>query len=147
MTDPLLGEVQTEIVRLHDFFTGWFSGTLPLDAFGDAFGDAFEDGFAARLHPGFENVQPAGKAMTREDLLNGLRAAYGSSPDFRIEIRDTRLLGDWPECGLVLASYIEAQFGARNTTPSDNLRRATVLFERGSNGLIWRHVHETAMPL
>jgi hypothetical protein len=111
MTVALLDEVRDEVVRLHDFFTGWFSGVLPEDA-----------------------------------LLNGLRAAHGSNPDFRIEIRDTRLLGDWPDCGLVLAGYVEAQFGARNTTPPDNLRRATVLFERGAKGLIWRHVHETAMP-
>ena len=138
MTDALLEEVRAEIVRLHDFFTGWFTGTLP--------GDAFDEGVAARLHPGFENVQPAGKAMARDVLLNGLRAAHGSNPDFRIEIRETRLLGDWPDCGLVLAGYVEAQFGARNTTPPDNLRRATVLFESGAKGLIWRYVHETAMP-
>jgi hypothetical protein len=139
MTASLLDEVQAEIVRLHDFFTGWFSGALPEDA--------FEEGVAARLHPEFENVQPAGKALARDVLLNGLRAAHGSNPDFRIEIRETRLLGNWPDCGLVLASYVEAQFGARNTTPPDNLRRATVLFERRPKGLIWRHVHETAMPL
>jgi hypothetical protein len=138
MTDALLEEVRAEIVRLHDFFTGWFTGALP--------GDTFEDGVAGRLHPAFENVQPAGKALTRDVLLNGLRAAHGSNPGFRIEIRETRLLGNWPDCGLVLASYVEAQFGARNTTPPDNLRRATVLFERGAKGLIWRHVHETAMP-
>jgi len=137
VTGPLLSEVRAEIVRLHDFFTGWFSGALPHDA--------FEDGVAARLHAGFENVQPAGKVLTRAVLLDSLRGAHGSNPDFRIEIRDTRLLGDWPDCGLVLATYIEAQFGARNTTPSDNLRRATVLFERNPDHLIWRHVHETAM--
>ena len=138
MTDTLLNEVRNEIVRLHDFFTGWFTGALPEDA--------FEEGVAARLHPDFENVQPAGKALSREVLLNGLRAAHGSNPEFRIEIRDTRTLGDWPDCGLILASYVEVQFGALNSTPADNLRRSTVFFERGANRLIWRHVHETSLP-
>jgi len=142
MTDDLLGsgldEVHAEIVRLHDFFTGWFTGTLPKDA--------FEDGISACLHATFENVQPAGKTLTRDVLLTGLRAAHGVNPDFRIEIRETRILGVWPECGLILAGYVEAQFGARNTTPADNLRRSTALFKRSGALLVWRYVHETAIP-
>lgn len=134
----LFDEVRTEIVRLHDFFTNWFRGMVPEDA--------FENGIAARLHPGFENVQPAGKVLSLDDLLGGLRACHGTNPDFRIEIRDTRILASWPDCGLILAEYVEAQFGARNTSPPDNLRRSTVLFERTSENLIWRHVHETAIP-
>jgi hypothetical protein len=50
------------------------------------------------------------------------------------------------EAGLVLATYVEAQSGARNTTPADNLRHSTVLFERTGDRLVWRHLHETAVP-
>ncbi len=45
----------------------------------------------------------------------------------------------------MLAAYVEAQTGARNTTPADNLRHSTVLFERLAGRLAWRHVHETAL--
>ena len=59
------------------------------------------------------------------------------------------MLGEWPpgETGarLVLATYVEAQSGARNTTPADNQRHATVLFERMAGRLVWRHLHETAL--
>ena len=135
----LLGEVRLEVERLHDFFVGWFQGTIAKTA--------FEDQVAARLHPDFENIQPSGRALPRDILWTGLRGAWGSNPDFRIEIRDTRILGTWPDCGLILAGYVEAQFGAHNTIPPNNLRRSTVLFERGASGLIWRYIQETAMPV
>lgn len=135
----LLDDVRLEVERLHDFFAGWFQGTIAQTE--------FEHRFAARLHPAFENVQPSGRALTRDTLLTSLRQAWGSNPDFQIEIRETRILGTWPDCGLVLAGYVEAQFGARNTIPADNLRRSSVLFERSAGGLVWRHVHETAMPI
>jgi hypothetical protein len=137
MTDALLEEVTAEIERLHDFFAGWFQGTIP--------DDAFEDGIANRLHPEFENVQPAGHILTCDTLLGPLRGARGVNPGFRIEVREVRILGQWPGAGLVLAGYVEAQFGARNTVPSDNLRRSTVLFERMDDALVWRYVHETAL--
>ncbi|HUS54539.1 MAG TPA: hypothetical protein VMY41_11115 [Thermohalobaculum sp.] len=134
----LPGEVRLEIERLHDFFVGWFQGIIVKTA--------FEDQVTARLHPEFENIQPSGRALPRDILLTGLHNAWGSNPDFRIEIRDTRIMGAWPDCGLILAGYVEAQFGARNTNPPDNLRRSTVLFERSASGLVWRYIQETAMP-
>ncbi|MDH3666022.1 MAG: hypothetical protein OEN23_03740 [Paracoccaceae bacterium] len=134
----LLDEVTAEIVRLHDFFEGWFQGTLPQNA--------LDTSLAPVLHPDFENIQPAGTVLTRAVLLGAIAKAHGTNPDFRIGIREPRLLGHWPDAGLILAGYVEAQFGARNTTPADNLRRSTVLFERLEERLIWRYVHETALP-
>ncbi len=133
----VLDEVTAEIVRLHDFFEGWFQGNLP--------DSALDQVLAPVLHPDFENIQPAGTVLTRSVLLSGIAKAHGTNPDFRIEIREPRLLGHWPDTGLVLAGYIEAQFGARNTTPADNLRRSTVLFERLEGRFVWRYVHETAL--
>lgn len=133
-----LAQVEAEIVRLHRFFEGWFQGTLSRNA--------LEHDLAAALHPDFENIQPAGTVMSRDLLLGAIAKGHGSNPDFRIEIRDVRILGQWPGSGLTLAGYVEAQFGARNTTPSDNLRRSTALFERTGRGLTWRYLHETALP-
>ena len=135
----LLDEVRLEVERQHDFFVGWFQGTIDQTQ--------FEDQVEERLHPEFENVQPSGRVLPRKTLLTALHSAWGSNPEFQIEIRDTRILGSWPDCSLMLAGYVEAQIGARNTTPPDNLRRSTALFERSASGLIWRHIQETAMPL
>lgn len=139
MIDPALAnETVAEIERLHCFFEGWFQGTLP--------GSALDEVLAPALHPDFENIQPAGTVLTRRVLLDSIADAHGTNPGFRIEIREPRMLGHWPGAGLILTGYVEAQFGARNTSPPDNLRRSTVLFEHANDRLVWRYVHETALP-
>ncbi len=134
----LLGEVRAEIEVLHDFFTSWFSGTLPES------GEVFAHGLGDHLHPEFEIVLPSGTVSDRDGLLTPVREAWGTNPDFRAVVRDVRVLGEWPRAGLVLAAYVEDQTAARNTTPADNLRHATALFERRAGRLVWRHLHETA---
>lgn len=129
---------RAEVERLHAFIEGWFRGTMPKDT--------FATGFANRLHAGFENIQPSGKVLSRADLLDPIREAHGSNPEFRIEIRELRLLGAWPEAKILQATYVEAQFGARNSDPRND-RRSTVLFEAPLGRLIWRNLQETAVPL
>ncbi len=130
----LLAAATAEIVRLHDVIEGWFTGRLAVDR--------FEPDFADALHPPFENIQPSGLVSSRADLLDALRAAHGANPDFRITIEEPRLLAVYPR--LILAGYIEAQTGARNSAP-ENRRRSTVLFETGDR-LLWRYLQETALP-
>jgi hypothetical protein len=132
-------QVRAEIEALHDFLTGWFSGALPE---GD---EAFARGLADHLQPDFEIVLPSGTVHDRDGLLTPIRQAWGTNPGFSTTVRDVRVLGEWPAAGLVLAAYVEVQTGARNTTPADNLRRSTVLFERRAGRLLWRHLHETAL--
>ncbi len=134
----ILGEVRTEIEVLHDFFTGWFNGALPETS------EDFARGLADHLHADFEIVLPSGTVLDRDGILTPVRQAWGTNPGFRATTRDVRILGEWPAAGLVLAAYVEAQTGARNTTPADNLRHSTVLFERTAERLLWRHLHETA---
>ncbi len=138
----LLGEVRAEIEVLHAFFTGWFNGTLPES------GEVFAQGLADHFHPDFEIVLPSGTVHDRDGILTPVRQAWGTNPEFRTGTRNVRVLGEWRPgesgAGLVLATYVEAQSGARNTTPADNLRHATVLFERLAGRLVWRHLHETA---
>ena len=132
-------EVSAEIEALHVFFTGWFGGALPESD------EAFAQGLADHLHPNFEIVLPSGTVHDRDGLLIPIRKAWGTNPGFSATVRDVRILGEWPSAGLVLAAYVEVQTGARNTTPADNLRHATVLFERAAGRLVWRHLHETAL--
>ena len=134
----ILGEVRAEIEALHDFFTAWFNGTLPES------GEVFAQSLADHFHPDFEIVLPSGTVHDRGGILTPVRRGWGTNPGFSATVRDVRVLGEWPAAGLVLAAYVEVQTGARNTTPADNLRHSTVLFERVAGRLVWRHVHETA---
>lgn len=129
MMDPI-----EEIIRLHDVISGWFRGEIAKDR--------FEPDFAAALHPAFENIQPSGEVLSRADLMDPIRAAHGNNPGFQITIETPRVIQTWP--GLILATYVELQTGARNSA-SENRRRSTVLFETGDQ-LLWRHLQETALP-
>ena len=127
--------IRREIDALHEFFVGWFSGSLPAAA--------FDKQFTPRFDPDFVLIPPSGELLTLEQLSAGLRAAYGQNPDFRIAIREVqlrRVVADH-----VLATYQEWQRHALASTPADNGRVATVLFDR-SHGLRWLHVHETWLP-
>ena len=128
-------QATAEIIRLHEVIDTWFRGELAADRFDPEFADA--------LHDDFENIQPSGLVRPKADLLEPIRAAHGANPDFRITIEEPRLLAIWP--GLILATYVEFQTGARNSA-ADNRRRSTVLFETGGPRLIWRHLQETGLP-
>jgi hypothetical protein len=138
MADDSLAIARREIEALHEFLSGWLNGTLDND---DA---TFAIGIENRLDKAFVNIQPAGKVLSRNELCAGLRAGYGQSPDFRIKIRNVRLLARSRSQGLIAAFYEEYQTGARSSKPPDNVRLSTVLFRRAATGaLIWLHVHET----
>ncbi len=127
-----------EIKRLHVFFETWFAGRVPQAR--------LETDLAQVLHPQFAYVMPSGAVVDRADVLEMIRPAYGSNPAFRIEIRAPKLLGAFAEARLLHATYVEHQFGAINTTPPENARRATVLFEVAGGKLTWRHIQETGLP-
>lgn len=130
----LVDDVRAEIVALHDFFTGWFQGTLPQEAITQ---------MESCLAPGFINIQPAGRVLTLAELRDSIAQGHGASSEFRIEIEDVVIR--WSDGDLVLATYVEVQHGARNSTPPTNRRISTVLLER-SERWIWHHVHETKLP-
>jgi len=134
----LIDEVRDEIEALHAFFVDWFRGT--------AEESELESRLGAKLHPDFESVQPMGHNLTRAMLLELFAGVRGTNPNFRIEIREPRILGVWPDSGLILAGYVEAQFGARFSIPAENSRRCTALLVKGEKGLRWRHIHETGLP-
>ena len=141
MADPFddpAAAATAEIERLHVFFVGWFRGTLAPEA--------YDTDFLDHVHPEFEYVMPAGRLLTRTETAESMRGAHGTNPDFDIEIRSPRLLGAFPEARLIHATYDEWQTGAKNSTPPDNLRRSTVLFQVENDRLLWRHIHETALP-
>lgn len=135
MTKELESIVRTEIEDLHQFFVGWFTGSLDTNS--------FDESFLARFDSQFILIPPAGIILSLEELSLGIKNTYDTNPDFRIAIRNVKLqrvLGNE-----VIATYEEWQRNARASTPPDNSRIATVIFKK-TDPLTWLHVHETWMP-
>ena len=129
---------QREIVELHRFFLGWFTGKLdPTDR-------AFER-LERALADDFEIVSPDGRRRPRHELVNVIRAAHGSRPAnaFRIWIQDVRVRPLGP-C-LQTATYEEWQEldGRRQARVSSAVFRGA---PGTPNGLAWVHLHEVWMP-
>ena len=136
----LLREIRAEIEAVHRFISAWFRGEELRSA------AAFSAGLGDRFAPGLINIQPAGRILTREALLSSIQDRHGANPRFRIEISEVALShvgGD----GLVLATYVERQSGARHSSP-ENDRISSVLMRRRpeTGALVWLHIHETAVP-
>ena len=131
--------IRREVEALHDFIAGWIRGEIANDK------RTFQDGFAARLDQEFRNIQPNGGVLTRDDIVGGIRGAHGASPDFAISVHDVALRGAYDGGTVFLATYLERQTGAKNTTPPDNDRVSSVLMRRDGDGrFTWLHLHETA---
>lgn len=133
--------VTGEIEALHAFISAWFRGEC------EHSDRAYQSGLLDRLAPDMVNIQPSGETLSLADLVEPIRAAYGVNPDFRIRISDVDVRYVDAGADLVLATYLEHQGGARNTTPSSNTRTSTVLFRvsQGGDQLTWLHIHETAV--
>ena len=127
--------VQREIETLHEFFVGWFTGTLPESVFNSA--------FMQRFSPELVFVPPAGNLLGLPELSASVRAGYGTNPNFRIQIRRVQVQQEF--AGYVVATYEEWQRNALASKPPDNGRIATVIFSLGEQ-LKWCHIHETWLP-
>ncbi len=134
--------VRKEIEDVHDFIAAWFRGQLDNSAI------RFENEFANRFAPEFINIQPAGRILRRKDLIAAIELGYGTNPRFEITISDVEIHHFTADSRTALATYLEHQRGAVNTTPPDNTRISTVLMTISSNGSrpTWLHLHETAYP-
>ena len=137
----LAQRMRAEIVALHEFFVGWFSGALSHDD------ETFSSGFVRRFDPAFLLIPPGGTLVPLALLSRMIREGYGKSPDFRIEIRNVVLRREHGK--FVLATYEEWQVGAINSKPANNGRISSAWFKAepaASNGLAWLHIHECWLP-
>lgn len=128
--------IKSEIESLHEFFCDWFGGTKSKSV--------FEAEFLNRFSKDLVFIPPAGKYLGLRDLSESVRAGYGSNPNFRVQIRNviiTQQIDDY-----VLATYEEWQRDALASTPANNGRVATVLFQVRPT-LKWMHIHETWLPI
>ena len=94
-------------------------------------------------------MTPGGELMSGESLFGDIRKAYGTNPQFKIEIRNVTGRRLDRAGVLVLATYEEWQKNARNSKPANNARLSSVLFRQNPtapNGFLWVRVHETWLP-
>lgn len=131
----LENEIRQDIEVLHEFFVGWYNGTLPEIA--------YDTEFAARLAPTFTIVMPSGVELDHDSLSAAMRQSFGKNPGFRIEIRNVRLVHASEK--VAIATYEEWQFHEQEGPDSASARISTVVFARGET-LKWLHVHETWLP-
>lgn len=135
MTDASIQDaVCEEITAVHVFFESWFNGRVPNSD------EVFHKGFTEHLGDRFLIIVPGGDVLGAENIAAAIRSGHGSNPDFRIQIRkvEVRLHTDL----LIVATYEEWQRNARNSTPANNGRVATVVFECADH-LRWCHLQET----
>ena len=117
---------------------GWLTGTLE-----DA--DGVFERFTDVVHPEFSMIVPSGEVLDRDAVVASVRAAYATADEsFVIEIRDVvdRVSGD----DAIVFTYEEWQFVGDRV---DSRRVSTVLFvpaPGATNGVQWRHLHETFQP-
>ncbi len=130
---------EKEIVELHQFFQDWFNGAILNN-------DVTFARFKEVIDPSFAIISPAGKLTTYDDLLSGLREAYAHSEQNPGRIWIENVVVRQKEAAFVLATYEEWQ----SFNDVTNGRLSTVIFIPSSNspnGLRWRHVHETWLPV
>lgn len=143
----LEARLRADVEAVHAFIAGWFRGNLPDSP------RSFEDQLASRFAPGFVNIQPAGRRLSRSELVDSIRSGYGTNTRFEISISEFRVVAEMQGATRVLATYTETQFGARASTPPENVRVSTVLFDceamlpEAPGRPIWLHLHETACAL
>ena len=127
-------DIEREIIELHEFFEGWFTGSLEQT-------DEQFSRVSAVLADGFVLVSPGGDLDEREPLLEGSRSAYDGRPsDFRIWIEDVEVRHSRGDVTVV--TYEEWQ---QSGDDEPTCRLSTVVFaeaQRTPNGVEWLHVHE-----
>lgn len=125
-----------EVAELHQFFQDWFRGKL------DKTDGAFSR-FKSVMAEGFEIISPAGRAMTRDVILDAVQGGHGNDPEANIWIENHRHLLTYGDLSLVSYEEWQVTGGTKRGRLSTALLRVT---EKTPNNLQWLHVHETWLP-
>ena len=126
-------QYEQSIVDLHDFFVGWFTGTLEQVAF-QQFEDALAEDYSMAVN--------SGAMLSRKDVIESIHGMYGQQDDFRIWITDVVVRHEYGDTAIV--TYYEWQKVSGKTTR----RTSTVIFRLDADaphGLRWLHVHESGL--
>lgn len=125
------------VVDLHRFFTEWISGACEKRA------DLLIAGVSRHFARDFIGITARGTVMTPGSLDRWMNTVHGSSPAFRIAIRNVAVR-QRIETALVV-SYEEWQHDAMEP-PRTNARVSTMVMRDCGERLEIVHLHETWLP-
>ena len=127
-----------EVEDLHEFFVGWFTGTIANDP------EAWSRAEHA-MAPGFVLIPPGGQRLERSALLEGIRGMHASRKPgaFEIWTKNFELVHAGPD--LIAARYEEWQ--RRDGETLGRVSSAVfVPHAPAPHGVAWLSVHETWLP-
>lgn len=97
----------------------------------------------ARFSPEYSMVTPGGALLDFSTLNSFFRTQRGARPGLEIDIKDMQVVAESENGATVVYKELQ-QLPEQNPT----LRFSTVVFELNNDGeVIWRHLHETSLPL
>lgn len=123
--------VEKEIVELHEFFEGWFSGRLTGNEI-----SVLDD----VIHDEFVLITPHADQIDKSSLKEIISSNYGKIIDQKIWVENIRIRSIFD--GVILATYNECQ--KKNNV--ETCRLSSALFKKDPstrNQIKWFHLHET----
>lgn len=130
-----MANIDQEIIRFHEFFVAWMTGTLAKTD------DNFAQ-FADSLSDDFYIIPPAGQYTPRDTLVTRLYDTHNQRRNFRIWIENVKIhhtVGD-----VIVATYEEWQENQDDNKIVALISTAVFVVDQSKpNGLRWQCVHET----
>jgi hypothetical protein len=123
--------VEKEIVDLHEFFEGWFSGRLTGNEI-----SVLDD----VIHDDFMLITPHADQINKSNLIEIINSNHGKTIDQKIWVENIQIRSTYN--GVILATYTECQM--KNEV--ETCRISSALFKKDDiarNKIKWIHLHET----
>jgi len=132
-------QCEQEVIDLHQFFEGWFTGKLSGDEDFARLETAVADNFLI--------ISPNARQTECKMLLQSIKNTQGAfkKPDHNFRIWIENFQFRYQKDNLCLVTYEEWQEHDGQT----NGRLSSALFQKDKdapNGVVWIHVHEVAFP-
>jgi len=150
----LLDAVRPEVDDLPDFLVARSNGDCPNQAevFAAPFpprlvpdfpneDEVFEHHFTRRFDPDFIITVPSGTSIAFDALTASLKAGWGKSAGFAIDIEDVQIRAAGAD--LVVVTYVERQRDASKTPDTETARMSMAALRVHEGGFLWLHLQET----
>jgi hypothetical protein len=121
---------EAEIIDAHIAIENWLGR-----------GEGQFDALTARFAPDFTMIAPTGSVLDYPALLHFFEAQRAGRPGLSIRVDDITLVDTWSH-GAALR-YRETQ---HLPGQAPTARWSTVVLKQEGDKIVWRHLHETALP-
>ncbi len=128
---------ETEVIELHKFFEGWYSGEIPRT-------DENFTRLTDVIAEDFQLITATGVTVNKALLTTLMKSSHGTKQNLNKRIENIRLRAqDNNLCLLTYEEYGNTEGGEKKVLTSAVLRRAP----EKRNRLEWLHVHEVNVPV